>query len=68
MHVSSQHADVMCVFQRLTCCFVETLIDLFCLPLSLVLEKGQVVESGSHADLMVRKGKYYELAKGQMLS
>lgn len=35
---------------------------------SFVLEKGQVVETGSHADLMARKAKYYELAKAQMLS
>lgn len=35
---------------------------------SFVLDKGQVVELGTHADLMNRKERYYELAKAQMLS
>jgi ATP-binding cassette subfamily B protein len=32
-----------------------------------VMEKGEFVESGTHNDLMIKKGKYYELWKGQML-
>ena len=32
----------------------------------LVLDQGQVVEQGSHAELTYRKGKYYSLVKNQL--
>jgi ATP-binding cassette subfamily B (MDR/TAP) protein 1 len=32
-----------------------------------VFDKGMVVEMGTHAELMERKGRYWEMAKGQML-
>jgi ATP-binding cassette subfamily B protein len=31
----------------------------------LVMEKGQVVEQGKHAELLEKRGAYYELYKGQ---
>lgn len=32
----------------------------------IVLDKGKIVESGCHKDLMARKGKYYELVNNQI--
>jgi ABC-type multidrug transport system fused ATPase/permease subunit len=31
-----------------------------------VLDEGRVVESGTYAELMAQKGKFYELAAGQL--
>ena len=31
-----------------------------------VLEKGKVVETGTHTELTANKGKYYELVKNQL--
>ena len=32
----------------------------------IVLEKGQIVETGNHLDLIREKGRYYELIKNQL--
>ncbi len=32
----------------------------------IVLEKGKIVEQGSHTELTQLKGKYYELVKNQL--
>ncbi len=32
----------------------------------IVLEKGRIVEQGSHAELVYREGKYYELVRNQL--
>ena len=32
----------------------------------IVLDKGEVVESGSHVDLTLKKGEYYTLVKNQL--
>jgi ATP-binding cassette subfamily B protein len=32
----------------------------------IVLEKGRIVEKGSHLKLTTTKGKYYELVKNQL--
>ncbi|MGS7457295.1 ABC transporter ATP-binding protein, partial [Mycobacterium tuberculosis] len=31
-----------------------------------VLEKGEIVESGSHAELALNHGKYFELVRNQL--
>lgn len=31
-----------------------------------VLEDGEIVEEGTHAELTLMKGKYYELVKNQL--
>jgi ATP-binding cassette subfamily B protein len=31
----------------------------------LVLENGQIIERGDHADLLEQKGRYYQLYTGQ---
>jgi ATP-binding cassette subfamily B protein len=31
-----------------------------------VLDKGEVVEQGTHTELTTRKGHYYELVKNQL--
>ena len=31
-----------------------------------VLEKGKIVEKGTHNELTLKKGKYYELVKNQL--
>ena len=31
----------------------------------LVLEKGEIIERGSHEELLLEKGKYYQLHTGQ---
>ncbi len=31
-----------------------------------VLEKGKIVENGTHAELTAAKGRYYELVKNQL--
>lgn len=31
-----------------------------------VLEKGEIVEIGTHAELVQRRGKYYELVSNQL--
>ena len=32
----------------------------------IVLQEGKVVEQGTHFELSVKKGKYYELVKNQL--
>ena len=32
----------------------------------IVLENGEIVEQGNHADLTLKRGKYYELVKNQL--
>ena len=32
----------------------------------IVLEKGTIVEQGKHEELVITKGKYYELVKNQL--
>ena len=32
----------------------------------IVLENGEIIEEGSHIELTVAKGKYYELVKNQL--
>jgi len=31
-----------------------------------VLDKGEIAEEGTHAELTLQKGKYYELVKNQL--